>query len=317
MTGIKILATGRCLPQRVVTNDDMAAVVETSDEWIATRTGIRRRRFAGPGETTGDLAVEAARRAMENGGIAPEEIGAVLVATFTPDHLVPNTACMVQQRLGLPTDIMAVDLNSACSGFLYGLRVARGLLCQDPGRHVLVIGAEVLSRVVDFEARGTCILFGDGGGAAVVAARPEAPFFWTAGTAGNAEALSCLGPGRQAPEEPSLIRMDGREVFRFAVETVPRAIREVTAQAGAAPEEISWYLCHQANARIISHVAKTLREPAEKFFMDLADYGNTSAASIPIALDEMNQRGLLQRGQKLVLAGFGGGLTWGAALLEW
>ena len=318
MTGIKILSTGSCLPRRVVTNDDMAALVDTSDEWIATRTGIRRRRFASPGEDTASLAVGAARAALEEGDIPREKIGAVVVATFTPSTLVPNTACLVQRELGLPAGIMAMDLNSACSGFLYGLRVAQGLLCQDPDRYVLVIGAEVLSRVTDFADRSTCVLFGDGAGAAVVAAAPGAPFFWAAGARGDAGALRCGGPALDAGAgEPMAIRMDGREVFRFAVDAVPRAICEVMVQAGLTAGEIDWYLCHQANARIISHVAKVLREPPEKFFLNLEEYGNTSAASIPIALDEMNRRGLLQRGQRLALAGFGGGLTWGAALMEW
>ncbi len=317
MTGIKIISTGSCLPRRVVTNDDMAALVETSDQWITQRTGIRRRRFAAPEEDTVSLALGAARAALESGGVPPEKIGAVLVATFTPSTLVPNTACLLQQQLGLPQDVTALDLNSACSGFLYGLRVARGLLCQEPDRYVLVVGSEVLSRVVDFTDRGTCVLFGDGAGAAVVAAAPEAPFVWTAGARGDAQALRCAGiTGSGGPLSP-VVQMDGREVFRFAVDTVPRAIRRVTEEAGISGSQVDWYLCHQANARIIAHVAKTLAQPEEKFFMNLSEYGNTSAASIPIALDEMNRGGLLRRGQKLVLAGFGGGLTWGAALMEW
>ena len=319
MTGIRILATGSRDARRAVTNDDMARLVETSDEWIRSRTGIGERRFAGEGESTATLAAAAAGealRALEERGRSRAEVGAVLVATFTPSDLVPNTACLVQRELGLPEDILALDINAACSGFLAGLRLAQGLLEQQPGRLVLLIGAEVISRVTDFSDRGTCVLFGDGAGAAVLAADPERPFWWAGGARGGGEALSCAGiaPGN-APV--GKIRMNGKEVFRFAVEAIPAGIREVLRQSGEDLAGVDWFLCHQANARILSHAAKSMGVPLEKFYMNLDRYGNTSAASIPVALDEMDRRGLLREGMKLMLAGFGGGLTWGAAQIIW
>lgn len=318
MTGIKILATGCCLPQRVVTNDDLAKVVDTNDEWIVARSGIRRRRYATPEEDTTTLAIEAARAALEQNGIMKEKIGGVVVATLTSTYLVPNTACMIQKELGLPEDLLALDINSGCSGFLYGLRLAQSLLTETPDRYILVVGVEVLSKIINFEDRSTCVLFGDGAGAVVVAAAPEQPFFFIAGAKGEDKALYCPGlPPREADVKPFHIEMDGREVFRFAVGQVPIAIQQVLEAGNIGPENVDWYLCHQANARIITHISKTLGQPQEKFFMNLEEYGNTSAASIPIALDEMHRSNLLQRGQKIVIAGFGGGLTWGAALLEW
>lgn len=319
MTGIRILSTGSRAARRVVTNDDMARVVETNDEWIRTRTGICQRRFAGEDEDTTSLAVgaaEAALRDLEAAGRSREEIGAVLVATFTPSSLVPNTACLVQEALGLPEGLLALDINGACSGFLAGLRLSQGLLEQDPGKLVLLIGAEVISRVTDFEDRGTCVLFGDGAGAAVVAADPERPFWWSSGARGGGDSLSCAGisPGGGPVGR---IAMNGKEVFRFAVEAIPAGIREVLGKSGSDLSQMDWIVCHQANARILSHAAKAMGVPLEKFYMNLDRYGNTSAASIPVALDEMNREGLLREGMQVMLAGFGGGLTWGAAQLVW
>ena len=319
MTGIRILSTGSQQARQVVTNDDMARVVETNDEWIRTRTGIRQRRFAGEEESTTTLAVGAAReavRALEEGGRSREEIGAVLVATFTPSDLVPNTACLVQEALGLPEQLLALDINAACSGFLAGLRLSQGLLEQQPEKLVLIVGAEVISRVTDFEDRGTCVLFGDAAGAAVVGADPSRPFWWSTGARGGGQALSCAGiPVGGGPV--GKIAMNGKDVFRFAVEAIPAGIREVLAKSGAELSEMDWFICHQANARILSHAAKAMGIPLEKFYMNLDRYGNTSAASIPVALDEMNREGLLREGMKLMLAGFGGGLTWGAAQIIW
>ena len=318
MTGIRILATGSRQAALEVTNDDLANRVDTSDEWIATRTGIRRRRFAGREENTASLAAGAARdaiRALEQTGRSRAEIGSVLVATFTPGSLVPNTACLVQRELGLSPDLFALDINAACTGFLSGLRLCQGLLEQQPGRLVLLIGAEVISRVTDFGDRGTCVLFGDGAGAVIAAADPDRPFWWAFGARGDGEVLRC--PGIRQGQAPGPVAMEGKEVFRFAVEAIPQGISEVLAQSGSRLEEIDWFVCHQANARILSHAARAMGAPPEKFFQNLDRYGNTSAASIPIALDEMAKKGLLREGQRLILAGFGGGLTWGAAEMIW
>ena len=312
MNGLRILGTGRCLPASVVTNDDMSLRVDTSDEWIASRTGIRERRFCRE-ETGVQLAAVAARRAMEQAGITADQVGLCVVATFTPDYLTPSTACLVQQALGLPRDIPAFDLNAACSGFVYGLAVIRGMLSSLTRPYALLIGAEVLSRVLDFTDRSTCVLFGDGAGAAVLARDEGRLLAIRLGADGQREPLYCPGPGRGE----SLLRMDGRAVFRFAVEAVPRCIGELLADTGLTLDQVDAVVCHQANARIISHVIRQLKADPAKFYLNVHKYGNTSAASIPIALDEMAEEGRLRPGMKVLCVGFGAGYTWGGALLEW
>ena len=311
MKGLKIVSTGRALPAKVVTNDDMSKLVETSDEWIATRTGIRTRHFCA-GETQADLAEQAARRALERGKVDVGDLCACIVATVTPDCSAPTSACLLQQRLDLPEDIPCFDMNVGCTGFIYALQVARGFLLQSGRPYALVIGAEALSRVTDFTDRGTCVLFGDGAGAAVVTLA-DSPYACTLGARGDTEAIFIEGPG---PERP-YIHMDGQKVFRFAVEAVPHCIHVLLEETGLGLEDIDWFVPHQANKRIIDHVAKKLKVPNEKFYQNMMRYGNTSAASIPIALDEMAEQGLLKRGQKVLCVGFGAGLTWGGALLEW
>ena len=311
MKGLKIVATGRALPAKVVTNDDMSKLVETSDEWITTRTGIRTRHFCA-GETQADLAEQAARRALERGKVDVGDLCACIVATVTPDHSAPTSACLLQQRLDLPEDIPCFDMNVGCTGFIYALQVARGFLLQSGRPYALVIGAEALSRITDFTDRGTCVLFGDGAGAAVVTLA-DSPYACTLGARGDTEAIFIEGPG---PERP-YIHMDGQKVFRFAVEAVPHCIHALLEETGLGLEDIDWFVPHQANKRIIDHVAKKLKVPNEKFYQNMMRYGNTSAASIPIALDEMAEQGLLKRGQKVLCVGFGAGLTWGGALLEW
>lgn len=312
MKGLKIVSTGRALPAKVVTNDDMSRLVETSDEWIASRTGIRTRRFC-EGETQAGLAAGAASAALERGKVDVKDLCACIVATVTPDCSAPTSACLLQQRLGLPEDIPCFDMNVGCTGFIYALQVARGFLLQSRRPYALVIGAEALSRITDFTDRGTCVLFGDGAGAAVVTLEEDSPYACTLGARGDAEAIFIEGPG---PERP-YIHMDGQKVFRFAVEAVPHCIHTLLEETGLALEDIDWFVPHQANKRIIDHVAKKLKVPNEKFYQNMMHYGNTSAASIPIALDEMAEQGLLKRGQKILCVGFGAGLTWGGALLEW
>lgn len=309
MNGLKLLATGRCLPQTAVSNEEMSRWVDTSDEWIASRTGIRQRYFCGEGETALTLAAGAARQALERSGIDPADLGCVLCATVSPDYATPSLACLVQAELGLPEDIPVLDVNAACSGFLYAVAAARGFLAQSGRPYALVIGCEVLSRLMDMTDRSTCVLFGDGAGAAVFEAVPDVLFASLQGARGG-RAILANGPGPLAPG----LTMDGRAVFRFAVEAIPRCIDGILAQTHLTLDDIDWVVCHQANERILDHCIKKLHAPAEKFYKNMARYGNTSAASIPIALDEMNGQGLLKPGQKLLCVGFGGGLTWAAAL---
>ena len=309
MNGLKLLATGRCLPAAAVTNEDMRRYVDTSDEWITTRTGIRQRYFCAEGENALTLASGAARQALADSGIPKEELGCVVCATVSADYATPSLSCLVQAELGLPEEIPVLDLNAACSGFLYAVAVARGLLAQNGKKYALVIGCEVLSRLMNMSDRSTCVLFGDGAGAAVFEAGPDFPFYALQGARGD-KAILANGPGPLAPE----LSMDGKAVFRFAVEALPHCIRGIQGQSGLSLEEIDWVVCHQANERIIDHCVKKLKAPAEKFYKNMARYGNTSAASIPIALDEMNRDGKLKPGQKILCVGFGGGLTWAAAL---
>ena len=309
MNVLKLLATGRCLPAAAVTNEDMRRYVDTSDEWITTRTGIRQRYFCAEGENALTLASGAARQALADSGIPKEELGCVVCATVSADYATPSLACLVQAELGLPEEIPVLDLNAACSGFLYAVAVARGLLAQNGKKYALIIGCEVLSRLMNMSDRSTCVLFGDGAGAAVFEAGPDFPFYALQGARGD-KAILANGPGPLAPD----LSMDGRAVFRFAVEALPHCIQGIQDQSGLSLEEIDWVVCHQANERIIDHCVKKLKAPAEKFYKNMARYGNTSAASIPIALDEMNRDGKLKPGQKILCVGFGGGLTWAAAL---
>ena len=309
MNGLKLLATGRCLPKTAVSNEEMSRWVDTSDEWIASRTGIRQRYFCGEGETALTLAAGAARQALERSGIDPADLGCVLCATVSPDYATPSLACLVQAELGLPEDIPVLDVNAACSGFLYAVAAARGFLAQSGRPYALVIGCEVLSRLMDMTDRSTCVLFGDGAGAAVFEAVPDVLFASLQGARGG-RAILANGPGPLAPG----LTMDGRAVFRFAVEAIPRCIDGILAQTHLTLDDIDWVVCHQANERILDHCIKKLHAPAEKFYKNMDRHGNTSAASIPIALDEMNGQGLLKPGHKLLCVGFGGGLTWAAAL---
>lgn len=311
---MKILAMGKCVPEQILDNEALSHMVETNDEWITSRTGIRQRRIART-ETVVSMASAAARQAMERAGVSPEEIGLVLVCTFTPDLATPSTACLVQRELGLPREILAYDLNAACSGFIYGLVTAEALLAgMEPGKKALIIGAEVISRTVDYTDRGTCILFGDGAGAAVAEASGDRLVAdW--GAAGDREVLfagELLPDGRRTP-----LGMNGKEVFRFAVSTVPKSITRLLEKAGLPLTEVEHIVCHQANHRIVEGIARHLRTDLSRFYENIEFYGNTSAASIPIALCDMQEQGLLHRGERMVLAGFGSGLTWGSVLMNW
>ncbi|ADH85985.1 beta-ketoacyl-ACP synthase III [Desulfurivibrio alkaliphilus] len=320
-----IIGTGSQLPERVLSNTDLEGMVETSDEWITTRTGIKTRRIAGPGEETSLLAAGAARRALAMAGVAPEELDLILVGTITPDMTMPSCACLVQKELKARR-AFAMDLNAACSGFLYALDVADKYVRCNPAMKVLVIGAETLSSRVDWQDRNTCVLFGDGAGACVVTGR-EGDGGYLAGRLfadGNLWQLLHLegAPGHNPGlrpndhEQPSIM-MYGREVFRHAVRAMADAVGKVLADQGVAPAELSLVIPHQANIRIIRSLADHLALPMENVYVNVDKYGNTSAATIPIALDEAHRNGRLRRGDLLLLCSFGGGFTWGASLIRW
>ena len=317
----RIIGTGSAVPEQIVTNEDLSKIVETSDEWISSRSGIKERRVAKE-ETTTSLAILAGKRALENAGIASEEIEVIIVATCTPDYFFPNTACQVQEAIGAKHAV-AFDLSAACSGFLFALSTAQAYIKGGIYQKALIIGAETMSKMIDWSDRSTCVLFGDGAGAAVVSAEETGVLELVQKSDGAGKGvLSCKARETRnllnhESETKGYLYMEGQPVFKFAVKTVPECVEEVLKKAEVKKEEIRYYILHQANSRIIQSVAKRLKEPEEKFPMNLSLYGNTSAASIPILLDEMNRNGMLNRGDKLVLSGFGAGLTWGAVLLEW
>ncbi len=319
MAGI-ICGTGAYVPSYTMDNDDIAKFVDTSDAWIRERTGVARRHIARQ-ETTVSMASEAGKRALENAGIRAEEIDLILVATISSDVVLPCTACEVQKELGAVYATCFDIGGAACTGFVLAYNTAAAYLTGGIYRTALVIGSESLSNLTNWKDRGTCILFGDGAGAAVMRADERnryLPVTHSEGVKGAALTCKsrCCGT-KEVPEEAYFIQMDGQAVFKFAVRRVPEVIREVLEKNRLVPEDIGLYILHQANRRIVDAVAKRLNEPIEKFPMNLEEYGNTSSASIPILLDELNRAGKLKQGQKLVLAGFGAGLTWGAAVTEW
>lgn len=322
MKTTKIIGTGSCVPDRIVTNDELAGVVDTSDSWIQERTGICRRHISVK-ETTSELAAEAARAAVLDAEILPEDLGLIIAATSSADTVMPTVACRVQAALGNRSAV-CFDLNAACSGFLYSLNVAHSMIKSGLCSTALVVGAENMSKTIDWTDRGTCVLFGDGAGACVLQASDDGWISTVSGADGlRGDVLTYAGNTLHnfltAPlsGETPYMKMDGQAVFKFAVKTVPACINSLLEQAGCRKQDVRWYLLHQANERIISAAARRLGEPIEKFPINLNEYGNTSAASIPILLDEMNREGRLEQGDKIVLAGFGAGLTWGATLLTW
>ncbi|MGN0367411.1 MAG: 3-oxoacyl-ACP synthase III family protein [Wujia sp.] len=308
--GLRIVGLGHYVPEHVVTNDDLSKIVDTNDEWISSRTGIRRRHFVEE-ETNLDIAIAAACNALEDAGIDKEELGVVILGTVRPQYLTPSMACMIQKELELPMDIPCFDINAACSGFMYGIQIARGMLLQSDRKYGLVVGSETLSKILDMTDRGTCILFGDGAGAAVVELADN-KYYSVLGSKGNDEVLVC----HNEDDGQRYVRMEGSEVFKFAVSTVPKTIMQLLEQANVSADDIDLFVCHQANKRIIESVAKKCKQSLDKFYMNLDEYGNTSSASIPIALSEMKQKGLLKPGMKMICVGFGGGLTWGGAYIE-
>lgn len=329
-----ICGTGSYIPSHTMDNHDIARLVDTSDEWVRERTGIVKRHII-QNETTVSMAAEAGRKALENAGVSAKEVGLILVSTISSNLILPCTACEVQKELGA-VNATCFDLSAACTGFLLAYNTAMAYISGGLCRTALVIGSESLSNLTNWKDRGTCILFGDGAGAAVLRAEDSRmavshylPVTHSDGRKGGA--LTCKsrhdfngltdGNHRNHPEDLTddsyYMQMDGQAVFKFAVKNVPEVIEETLRLNHISAQDISYYILHQANQRIVEAVAKRIGEPLEKFPMNLREYGNTSSASIPILLDEMNRKGRLKAGQKIALAGFGAGLTWGAAIVPW
>ncbi len=317
----KIIGTGSCLPEKIVTNEFLSTIVDTSDEWITSRTGIRERHIS-VDETTVSLSAEAARRALDMAEVTAEEIDLIIVATCTADTLVPSTACLVQDEIGA-VNAAAFDINAACSGFVFALTIVDAYMQIGAYRTALVIGAETLSRIVSWQDRSTCVIFADGAGAAVVRASETGVIAADIGSDGSkggaiyVKSRENFNPFVPEQKPTDWLYMDGGDVFKFATRKIPEAIRGTLEKTDLTLEDIDWFLLHQANARINETIAKRLNIPMEKIPSNLEHVGNTSGGSVPILLDEVNRKGLLKSGNKVVFAGFGSGLTWGVMVLEW
>lgn len=322
MNAIRLSGTGSYVPEHILTNLDLASLVDTSDEWITTRTGIHERRVV-QDQTTSDLASIAAERALEDAGVSADSIDLVVVATVSPDRFTPTVSCTVQKNVGL-TQATCFDLWAGCSGFVFSVMTAHRLMQSGGFARALVIGAESLTKLTNWEERSTCVLFGDGAGAVVLEAGGEDGILrhvsGSDGTRGEVlviEGLPIHNPIAQGQAKPHFIQMEGSEVFKFATKVMTDSIHQVLDGTGFSIGDIDYVVPHQANNRIIENVANRLNLPKEKFYTNLHRFGNTSAASIPLALDEMNRAGLLRKGSKIITVGFGGGLTWGANLIQW
>lgn len=320
-TGIK--AVDYYVPEKVVTNDDLSNIVETNDEWIATRTGIRRRHLS-TGENTSEFCIEVGKKLLSKTNTNPEDIDLIIVATITSDYSTPSTACLVQEALGC-VNAWAFDLSAACSGFVYALSVADKFVKSGQYKKVLVFGAETLSKIVDWTDRATCVLFGDGAGGALVEPSEDSGVIDEDMHSKGEDGLKLTGGERKVrnmvcnPEEENknYLEMDGRAIFNFATKTVPKSVSILLERNNLTVDDIKYIVPHQANSRIIEVVAKKLKTTMDKFFIDVDEFGNTSAASIPIALGHMDSKGLLQKGDYIIITGFGGGLTWGSTLIKW
>lgn len=315
---IKILGTGSYLPEKIMTNFDFEKIVDTSDEWITKRTGIKRRHYS-DGMTNAQMCVKAAQAALDDAGITVDDLGGIICASVTNEMQVPSVACQVQREMG--ATCLAFDVNAACSGFMFAMKTAAGFIMQDPQKKpILILGSETLSRLMNFEDRTTCILFGDGAGAAVVGEGDNLKFIELYSIPDTDHSLEIKGINwniREGEPKFSYVEMDGKEIYKFATREVPRVAQEALNATGLEADDVDWVISHQANVRIIETAAKRLGIPMEKFYVNIDDVGNTSAASIPIVMDQMNKKGLLKRGDKVLIAGFGGGLTSACALFEW
>ncbi len=323
----RIVGTGSYLPEQILSNADLELMVETSDDWIASRTGIRERRKARPDQAASDLAYEASLRALDMAGVKPEELDLIVVATISPDMNFPSTGCLLQERLGA-TQATGMDLSAACSGFLFGLHLLRNLIATGAAKRILLVGVEVLTKIINYEDRGTCVLFGDGAGAAVLVPETDGRHGVLAtriGSDGGGGPLLCLPAGgsrrpasaETVAEKLHFVQMKGNEVFKYAVRGMEDVMRGVLVDAHLESGDLDLLVPHQANIRMIQAIAERLDVPMEKVFLNIHKYGNTSAASVPIALDEAVREGRVKQDSLLGLVAFGGGLTWGAAAIRW
>jgi 3-oxoacyl-[acyl-carrier-protein] synthase-3 len=322
LTYSRIIGTGKYLPERILTNADLEKMVETTDEWIRTRTGIEHRHIAADDEATSDLAYKAGLVAMQDAGVAPSDIDLVLVGTTTPDLIFPNVACLVQEKLGIRNGSPAFSLEAACSGFVYSLVVADQFIRTGLVRRALVIGAETMSRIIDWKDRETCVLFGDGAGAVILEAADQAGIMYsTLGADGRYRELLYASSGvstrHRAGSDIAALRMKGNEVFKVAVKTLENLVDDVVEKNNLEKGQIDWLIPHQANIRIIGATAKRLQMPMERVILTVQEHGNTSSASVPMALDTAIRDGRIKRGDLLLLEAFGGGFTWGASLVRY
>jgi len=323
---VSVVATGSYVPERILTNAELAKMVDTSDEWITTRTGIRERHIAAADEVTSDLAVKAAKRALQKADISAEAVDLIIVATITPDMPFPSTACFVQEKLKA-VNAVCFDVQAACSGFIYGLEIARQFVASGTANTALVIGCEKLSCITDWQDRSTCVLFGDGAGAAILKSRPAERGIFSSSISSDGKLTHLLnlpGGGSIHPTSPQTVKdrlhylkMAGKEVFKYAVNAMLDASNQVLKKASMKIDQVNLIIPHQANMRIIQAIGERLGAPPEKYFVNLDRYGNMSAASIPVALDEAVQKGLIKRHDIILLVAFGGGFTWGGMLMEW
>lgn len=322
----KIIGTGSFVPTRILTNFDLEKIVETSNEWIVSRSGIKERRIVEDGTVSSDLALGASKIALKEAGLEPDQIDLILVGTVTPDYLLPSTACILQDKLKIK-NAAVMDIVAACSGFIYGLSIASAFITSGQFKNVLVIGVETLSKITNWSDRNTCVLFGDGAGAAVVTATTEEKGIlgtFISGDGSLANLLHIPVGGTKVPltrenieQKQQYIQMAGSEVFKSAVRAMEDAAVHIIQKVGLSAEEINLVIPHQANIRIIEALAKRLKLPMEKVYVNIDRYGNTSAASVPIALDEARKKGLVKEGDHTVLVAFGGGFTWGSAVIKW
>ena len=317
----RIIGTGSYVPEQIVTNGDLAKIVETSDEWIRSRTGIGARRIA-TADSTSHMAACAAQEALKQSGVKPEERDLILLGTSSPDYCFPNGACEVQGMIGA-VNAACYDISAACTGFVFALNTAHAFISSGLSKTALVIGSDVLSKLTDWTDRNTCVLFGDGAGAVVVKADSTGILGMNMHSDGTKGGVLTCGSRTNGNflmgKKPELgyMTMDGQEVFKFAVKKVPECIRQVLDDSGVAAEQVKYFVIHQANYRIIESIAKRLKVSVDRFPVNMEHYGNTSGASVPLLLDEINRKGMLEAGDKIVFSGFGAGLTWGATLLEW
>ncbi len=324
----RVVGTGSYLPDKVLTNFDLEKIIDTTDEWITKRTGIKERRIAADDESTSDMAVKASIRAIESAGLRPEDIDLIIVGTSTPDYPIPATAPIVQDKLGCRRGIPAFDLNSVCSSFTYSIMAGNGILSTMDYKYCLLIGADLYSRIMNWKDRGACIIFGDGAGAMVLEKNVQSKgllsgVYGVDGSGAELIKLSVGGSKNPAKDfasynyEDMFFYMDGRKVYEFTIKVLPQVIDNLLKKAGVTPDEVDVYLLHQANLRIIESISDLLKVPMEKFIVNIRNVGNTSSASIPIAADQAYREGRIKPKDKVLMLGFGGGLSWGGALIEW